>query len=395
MILPNKRHHKFLALFLTFILFCGVPFSANFELSEVKAADIIGSGTWGDNVTWEFDGSTLTLRGTGDMQDAPITWKGHTYTMHVPWSKYKKTIKKIVISEGITHIGKANFSTYFQALEVVVLPNSLISIEAIAFDGNTRLRTINFPPNLKTIGAQAFVDCTSLTNITFPASLTKIDDLAFAFNKSLTQITLPPHLKSYEHAFAHCTGITSVKISNGVTKVDKRAFSECYNLRSIDLPASVSSIGAMAFVDCKKLASVKIRNRHCKIDVHPLTFPKKTILYGYKNSTVEKYAKKHNLKFRTLDSSTSTKTVKIKKLKITGAPRTLKVGKSKTLKVKVTPTNATNKKVSWKSSNKKYATVNSKGKVTAKKAGRGKTVKITATAKDGSKKKVTVRIKIK
>ena len=93
--------------------------------------------------------------------------------------------------------------------------------------------------------------------------------------------------------------------------------------------------------------------------------------------------------------ATPTKKVKVTKLKIMNAPKTLKAGKSKTLKVKVTPASATNKKVTWKSSNKKYATVNSKGKVTAKKAGKGKTVKITATTKDGSKKKVTVKIKIK
>ena len=55
---------------------------------------------------------------------------------------------------------------------------------------------------------------------------------------------------------------------------------------------------------------------------------------------------------------------------------------------------AANRTVKWKSSNKKYATVNSKGVVTVKKAGIGKKVTITATAKDGSGKKATYRIKI-
>lgn len=70
----------------------------------------------------------------------------------------------------------------------------------------------------------------------------------------------------------------------------------------------------------------------------------------------------------------------------------MKVKKSQTLKVTVTPATADNQKVTWKTSNKKIATVNSKGKVSAKKKG---TVKITATAKDGSKKKATVKIKVK
>lgn len=69
----------------------------------------------------------------------------------------------------------------------------------------------------------------------------------------------------------------------------------------------------------------------------------------------------------------------------------LKVGKSKTLKVKFTPSNASVKKLSWKSSNTKVLTVSKKGKIKAKKPG---TAKITATATDGSKKKVTVKIKV-
>ena len=60
------------------------------------------------------------------------------------------------------------------------------------------------------------------------------------------------------------------------------------------------------------------------------------------------------------------------------------VGKSVTLKA--------NKKVTWKSSNKKIATVDQNGKVTAKKAGK---VTITCTAQDAGKKKATCVITVK
>ena len=69
----------------------------------------------------------------------------------------------------------------------------------------------------------------------------------------------------------------------------------------------------------------------------------------------------------------------------------LKVGKSKTLKIKFTPSNASIRTLTWKSSNTKVLTVSKNGKITAKKPG---TAKITATATDGSKKKVTVKIKV-
>lgn len=84
----------------------------------------------------------------------------------------------------------------------------------------------------------------------------------------------------------------------------------------------------------------------------------------------------------------------VKKISFSKKQISIKAGKSKKLTVKVTPKGKTvNTKVTWKSSNTKYATVKN-GKVTAKKAGKGKTVKITATATDGSKKKATIKVKI-
>ena len=60
-----------------------------------------------------------------------------------------------------------------------------------------------------------------------------------------------------------------------------------------------------------------------------------------------------------------------------------KKGKKATLKAVIYPLNANTKAVRWTTGNKKVATVNSKGKVTAKKKGY---CTITATAKDGSRK---------
>ncbi len=93
-------------------------------------------------------------------------------------------------------------------------------------------------------------------------------------------------------------------------------------------------------------------------------------------------------------NSTANKNKKVTSVRITGST-SLTAGKSTTLKAVVSPSNASNKAVSWSSSNKKYATVSSKGVVTAKAAGAGKTVTITAKAKDGSGKKATIKIKIK
>lgn len=86
--------------------------------------------------------------------------------------------------------------------------------------------------------------------------------------------------------------------------------------------------------------------------------------------------------------------VKIESLSISSVSGKIAAGKKVNLTVTVHPKNASNPKVTWKTGNKKYATVNSKGVVATKKAGRGKTVKITAEAKDGSGKKAVYKIKI-
>lgn len=86
--------------------------------------------------------------------------------------------------------------------------------------------------------------------------------------------------------------------------------------------------------------------------------------------------------------------VKVTKLTISGPSKKLAAGKKVKLSVKAQPSDAANKAVTWKTSNKKYATIDQKGKLTLKKAGAGKKVTVTATAKDGSGVKATYKIQI-
>lgn len=91
------------------------------------------------------------------------------------------------------------------------------------------------------------------------------------------------------------------------------------------------------------------------------------------------------------------KKVKVKKVTVTApSGKTAYVAKGKkinlTATVKVTPNKKANKKVTYKSANKKIASVNSKGQVKGVKAG---STKITVTSKKNKKKKATIKIVVK
>ena len=79
-------------------------------------------------------------------------------------------------------------------------------------------------------------------------------------------------------------------------------------------------------------------------------------------------------------------------LKINITALTVTRGKTATLKVTVSPSNANNKTLRWTTSNKAVATVTSRGVVKGIKKG---TATITATATDGSNRKVTCKVTVK
>lgn len=81
-------------------------------------------------------------------------------------------------------------------------------------------------------------------------------------------------------------------------------------------------------------------------------------------------------------------------LKLNKTSANVRYGTALQLKATLQPANVTNANVTWKSSNTKYASVSSAGRVTVKKAGIGKKVRITAVTEDGTQLKKTCTVKI-
>ena len=84
------------------------------------------------------------------------------------------------IPNDVTNIGDSAF--YGSSLTMVVIPNSVETIGAGAFDLCLNLTSVALSSGLTTIGEDAFYECNSLTNIIIPASVTTIGDHAFAYS---------------------------------------------------------------------------------------------------------------------------------------------------------------------------------------------------------------------
>lgn len=349
----------------------------------------------GKNLTWKYSNGTLTIWGKGKMYDYPYTSydfgdgsiRAGDPNKKLPWYKHKDSIKKVVIKKGVTGIGEAAFGACSK-LETVTIPISVTTIGKDAFRDCVSLKTIRLPDKLKEISEGVFDRCSKLQSVYIPQRVENIGAYAFCQCTSLTFINLPDNLKNIGiYTFQSC-GFKTVKIPNNVKHIDSNAFSFNSNLESVTLPNSVKEIRSFAFYACLKLSDITIINKTCKIDDSSYTIDSKdVVIHAVNGSTAQLYAKKYSRKFNAIDCVT--------KITLSGK-KVIKAGKSTTVKAKVAVTSPNaNKALAWSTSNKKYATVNSNGKVVAKKAGKGKTVTITAVAKDGSGTAGRINIKIK
>ena len=118
----------------------------------------IAGGKCGVEAKWYVtDRNVLVIYGKGAMADCGV---GKT-----PWADYADTVTSVVIKDGVTAIGRN------------------------AFNGFTRLESVNLPASLLTVGEYAFYGCSAMKSVIIPATVRVIG--AYAFRKSgLTALVL-------------------------------------------------------------------------------------------------------------------------------------------------------------------------------------------------------------
>lgn len=109
------------------------------------------SGTCGDGLTWEYSGGTLTITGSGAMEEG-ASWAG------------QDRIKTVILTGGVTTVA-ANAFEGCEKLTAVDFGDSLKEIHEGAFRDCLGLTAISLPDTFRLFGVESFYGCTDLETI--------------------------------------------------------------------------------------------------------------------------------------------------------------------------------------------------------------------------------------
>lgn len=154
---------KIPAIFLLLCLLLTMLPAAAFATETTEAAeateetgDVRSSNQCGADMAWQFDGTTLTISGTGEMDDYP--------NGDAPWLQYKDNIEKLVFTGGVTSVGECAFMDY-DNLKKVDFGSAMHTIGRRAFKSCDGLTTFTLPDTFRKFGEECFMGCTWLREI--------------------------------------------------------------------------------------------------------------------------------------------------------------------------------------------------------------------------------------
>jgi hypothetical protein len=93
-----------------------------------------------------------------------------------------------------------------------------------------------------------------ITKVVLPNSIKSIDKMAFNDFISLESINVPDAItRIEEQTFGGCSSLESLTLPDGVTYIGKNAFAGCTKLKDLYIPESVTEFGIGAFTNCEAL----------------------------------------------------------------------------------------------------------------------------------------------
>ncbi|MDL2293939.1 leucine-rich repeat protein [Ruminococcaceae bacterium OttesenSCG-928-D13] len=160
---------------------------------------------------------------------------------------------------------RATITGYTGSVSALVIPSELdgypvVAIGSSVFYNRKELVVVVIPDSVTTIDYWAFRDCSNLSSVTLPKYLTTLGSLAFGNCDKLTTIEIPKSLTSTSGPFEDCDNLGTIVFETGVTQVVGQLFFKCPGLETIVIPDTVKSIGSSAFLGCVNLENVTIPN---------------------------------------------------------------------------------------------------------------------------------------
>lgn len=220
--------------------------------ATVFAAEAL-SGTCGDDLTWTLDDGTLTISGTGPMENYS---NDRFEPYYAPWYDSRSSITSVVIEDGVSVIGTCAFCDCTR-LKSVTIPESVLGIGASAFSDCAKLQEVLIPDSVTLIGEGAFYGCSSLTALIIPENVIAIGQSAFRDCYNLKTVTMSDRVTIMgKYVFAGCRKLEAITLSERIPEIGDYTFMYCSNLSSIMIPESVTKIGGYAFSQCSSLTSI-------------------------------------------------------------------------------------------------------------------------------------------
>lgn len=294
----------------------------------------------------------------------------------------------VTLSDSIRQIGRYAFQDC-TALLSITLPTSLTGLQEGTFLGCSWLTDVSLPEKLKTIARFAFAECSHLPTIRLGSGLESVDSDAFCGCTALQSFTgsgayfttidgvlfsdgnwsmmcYPEGKKTAAYTVPQGTSIilegamrnsqvVNLTLNSDLLYIDRSALEGSQKLETVTFGSQLKEIRQYAFRGCP-LKDVTIG---ANTQVQDNAFdPAGLTIRGTAGSAAQTYALKFGIRF--VDPGT----VEITDLSVKNA-LALEVGQSVVLSPVLSPSNTTERTITWSSDNPAVAVVDANGRVEA------------------------------
>ena len=319
-----------------------------------------------------------------------------------------KKLTTINFPSTLTMIGNSAFSGC-ESLPEAILPSGVEKIESNAFKNCKAMKKAVVPDTVSSIGSSAFYGCEALTDITLGSKLKKIESQTFYGCTVLPSIVIPYNVTTIgDSAFVNCTKLTQITVPRNTTSIASNAFSypkkmtmygpsDCYaetyasgkGIKYVTQDIHATSVS----LDITEKTAERYDDFQLTATIAPLNFTD-AVVWTSSNEEVATVSDTGYVEICGVGTAVITVTAgNVKAVCKITVPQLidwiefdedeieLKAGETYQLKPYISPSDATNKKLKYTSSDTKVAEVSASGLVTARSEGEAK---IRAAATDGS-----------